>query len=336
MANLARLQHGVVSRAQLTVLGLGRGWVDGRRSRGLLHDAHRGVYAVGHARLTFRGKLWAAALATNSPLTHRAAGAVRELVPPRLPIEVTTTRRAATVEGIQVHRSRTLTPADITTVDGLPATTVARTILDLAQVLPPQRLTTVLKRAEHHRLLNLADVTSTPPGRRSKALRQALTEITATGPELNEIRSGGPVPRDRHQRRAPAAAGQPPRPRLHRRLRLARPQPRRRDRRSHHPPHPHGLRARPPPGRRAAARRPPRRPLHLPPGDGPAGPRHRDPRGPADARLRLSPVGFPSGQRGRAVNPLAQPSQVRILPPPLSESASARRQWAWHAPARRE
>jgi len=37
-------------------------------------------------------------------------------------------------------------------------------------------------------------------------------------------------------------------------------------------------------------------------------------------------VGFPSGQRGRAVNPLAQPSQVRILPPPLSGAlASARR-----------
>ena len=26
---------------------------------------------------------------------------------------------------------------------------------------------------------------------------------------------------------------------------------------------------------------------------------------------------FPSGQRGRAVNPLAQPSEVRILSPPL-------------------
>ena len=34
------------------------------------------------------------------------------------------------------------------------------------------------------------------------------------------------------------------------------------------------------------------------------------------ATLRASLVGFPSGQRGRAVNPLAQPSQVRILPPP--------------------
>ena len=37
-------------------------------------------------------------------------------------------------------------------------------------------------------------------------------------------------------------------------------------------------------------------------------------------------AGFPSGQRGRAVNPLAQPSQVRILPPPLpSWSGTGRR-----------
>ena len=33
--------------------------------------------------------------------------------------------------------------------------------------------------------------------------------------------------------------------------------------------------------------------------------------------------GFPSGQRGRAVNPLAQPSEVRILSPALSDSAES-------------
>jgi hypothetical protein len=32
-------------------------------------------------------------------------------------------------------------------------------------------------------------------------------------------------------------------------------------------------------------------------------------------------VGFPSGQRGQTVNLVAQPSQVRILLPPLAEFA---------------
>ena len=44
----------------------------------------------------------------------------------------------------------------------------------------------------------------------------------------------------------------------------------------------------------------------------------------AVARLQLrAPQGFPSGQRGRAVNPLAQPSEVRILPPASSSPAWA-------------
>src|SRR5919206_1195304 len=42
------------------------------------------------------------------------------------------------------------------------------------------------------------------------------------------------------------------------------------------------------------------------------------------ARLHSRRVGFPSGQRGRAVNPLALPSQVRILPPPLPVNEEAR------------
>ncbi len=45
----------------------------------------------------------------------------------------------------------------------------------------------------------------------------------------------------------------------------------------------------------------------------------RDGRTPRDARLQSpAPQGFPSGQRGRAVNPLAQPSEVRILLPAQS------------------
>ena len=49
------------------------------------------------------------------------------------------------------------------------------------------------------------------------------------------------------------------------------------------------------------------------------GPRH-------PAAVTMAPAqGFPSGQRGRAVNPLAQPSEVRILSPALSASAGSAR-----------
>ena len=41
---------------------------------------------------------------------------------------------------------------------------------------------------------------------------------------------------------------------------------------------------------------------------------------------------YPSGQRGRAVNPLAQPTEVRILPPPLSGSLQTTLRCGGHAP----
>jgi hypothetical protein len=48
-------------------------------------------------------------------------------------------------EGIQVHRSTTLTAADVTTVDGIPVTTIARTVADLADVLPERAVERVLE-----------------------------------------------------------------------------------------------------------------------------------------------------------------------------------------------
>lgn len=185
IAELAVIQHGVVSRDQLSALGLSRGAIDARRGRGLLHDRHHGVYAVGYARIPWRGQLWAAALAKPAAvISHRSGGAVHELMSPRLPIEMTTTGSAKSVPGILVHRSRTLEPRDITTHEGLPVTTPSRTILDLLDVLPSDRVANVLKRAELQGILNLADLTTSPPGRRSRALRRALEELRDTGPQL--------------------------------------------------------------------------------------------------------------------------------------------------------
>ena len=38
--------------------------------------------------------------------------------------------------------------------------------------------------------------------------------------------------------------------------------------------------------------------------------------GSSPATSSIKKEGYPSGQRGRTVNPLAQPSEVQILPPP--------------------
>ncbi len=80
------------------------------------------------------------------------------------------------LDGIRAHRS-TLRPEEITLVDGIPTTTVARTLLDLAEVLHPEALAEALDRAEILRIFDLADlkrVLANNPGRHGLPSLQAL------------------------------------------------------------------------------------------------------------------------------------------------------------------
>jgi hypothetical protein len=78
---------------------------------------------------------------------------------------------------IAVHRVRSLNREDRTDVDLIPVTTVARTLLDLAEVVDPQRLERAFEEAERLRLLDLRAIESTcmrNPGRRGLKLLNAL------------------------------------------------------------------------------------------------------------------------------------------------------------------
>ncbi len=190
VAALALRQHGVVSRAQLHVVGLTRNAVEVRIRNGRLHRVHRGVYAVGHPRLSLRGRFWAAVLATGGVLSHRSAAAAWDLLPAPSRVEVTTLRRSASVAAIVVHRSRTLAETDRTTTqaDGLPVTTVTRTLVDLADVLSAHRVERVLHRAEQLRLLDaraLTDRLAALPGRRAVALHRGLERLAVAEPDLS-------------------------------------------------------------------------------------------------------------------------------------------------------
>src|SRR5215212_7352610 len=63
IAGLAARQHGVVSLAQLRALGLGRGAINHRITRRLLHRVHPQVYCVGHPLLSREGRWMASVLA---------------------------------------------------------------------------------------------------------------------------------------------------------------------------------------------------------------------------------------------------------------------------------
>lgn len=190
LARVAARQHGVVSLAQLRELGLASSTVRSRALAGRLHRVHRGVYAVGHSRLTAEGRYLAAVLACGdgAALSHRSAGAHRGLRrSSRAAIDVIAPgRRGRARAGIDVHSGATLEPQDVTIVGGIPCTSVARTLLDLAGVLDRQALQRAIAEAEVQRVFDRAaveEVLCRARGRRSARLLQAALAAYDPGAE---------------------------------------------------------------------------------------------------------------------------------------------------------
>lgn len=189
IAALARRQHGVVALGQLTALGLSPQGVRRRTGIGQLHPVHSGVYAVGHSLLSREGRFMAAVLACGpgAVLSHRSAASLWELRPTsRSRVEVTTPGQTGRSRPrIQIHRSRRLGADDVTVTLGIPITTVARTLLDLAEVADRRGLERAVERAESLRIFDLAalrDVLDRAEGRRgAPALRKVLAHYDAAG-----------------------------------------------------------------------------------------------------------------------------------------------------------
>src|SRR4051812_4872059 len=183
IARLAARQHGMVTRAQLLGLGLSSRDIDYRIRTGRLWRVHRGVYAVGHVPPSPHARAIAAVLACGpgARLSYRAAGALWALGlrwPELIDVTAPTRRRH---NGIRVHRSRTLTPNDVTTHFGIPVTTPARTLLDLAEVLDTASLTRAVNEARlAHRvtLAELAELIARSPGRATNRLRPFVDHNT--------------------------------------------------------------------------------------------------------------------------------------------------------------
>jgi hypothetical protein len=195
---VAERQHGVVSLPQLQSCGLSPSAVRQRVAAGRLTNVHRGVYAVGHGRLTKHGLWMAAVLAyrANAVLSHRSAAALHGVRADNRPtIDVTVPSRSVRPRPrIHAHRSTTLTNADVTSIDAIPCTTVHRTLLDLADVLPARALKKAIDQAELLRIFDLRaiqDVLTRADGRRGAAiLKRLLAEYdgpTLTDSELEEL-----------------------------------------------------------------------------------------------------------------------------------------------------
>jgi very-short-patch-repair endonuclease len=132
---------------------------------------HRGVYAVGHARLSLHGRWMAAVLACGpeAVLSHRSAATLWGLKTggTRIEVSVPATTRSHR-KGILLHQPNRLDDRDRTRRDEVPVTTVARTLVDLAAVVDRRRLARAFEQAERQELLDI------------HALEEALTGASGT------------------------------------------------------------------------------------------------------------------------------------------------------------
>ena len=164
-------------------MGLGRGALDHRVATGRLRVLYPGVYAVGHRVLTELGR-WLAAVKACGPgsvLSHTSGAALSDLRRSSSPIVHVTTPNRGSPRGIRVHRVRSLHPDDVAVIDGVPVTSVARTLLDLADVLQPRQLIRAIEQAERLQIFDLRAVErllARSRGRRVRVLRNAMAAVT--------------------------------------------------------------------------------------------------------------------------------------------------------------
>lgn len=114
-------------------------------------------------------------------LSHRAAAALAGIAPiPSGRIDVTFPARKSSRPGIRLHCVRHLHPDDRAEVDGVPVTSVARTLLDLAEVVSADRLARAFENADRMRLIDmraLHELCARSRGRHGlKPLRALLAE----------------------------------------------------------------------------------------------------------------------------------------------------------------
>ena len=164
------------------VLGFSARGVEEWVRTGRLIPLHRGVYAVGHDRLTLQGRWLAAVIACGrgAVLSHLAAAQLWEIRQSSAAVADVTvpSQNGRTVRRrIRVHRSGRLAKEEVTVRHAIPVTTVARTLLDLADVIDGQALRRTVTEAEYRNVFDLATldaVVEANPGRRRAKLMRAV------------------------------------------------------------------------------------------------------------------------------------------------------------------
>jgi very-short-patch-repair endonuclease len=201
LQDITARQHGIVTRAQLAAAGTSRARMDNLLRSGRLERTYPSVYRCTLTEPTLWTQASAAALAAagasgwrdNSgritvAVSHRMAAVLRSYLPPPEPargslVDVSG-KPIRRTPGLRVHQTH-LAPGDAMLLNGVPVTSPARTILDVAGDVTPRELEQALAAAERLRRRvrsDLAELLRTHPRHRgSGALRRLLAALAATG-----------------------------------------------------------------------------------------------------------------------------------------------------------
>ncbi|CAN5571171.1 type IV toxin-antitoxin system AbiEi family antitoxin domain-containing protein [soil metagenome] len=213
-------QHGAATASQLLAAGVSAHQQHWLVNVGDLERAHPEVLLNTASSRSWEQRVMAATLAVPGSLAaRRTAGSLWRLDGSKRGIvEVVVIRwdRRHREEYV-VHETRRLDPIDHAEVDGIPVTSVARTLIDLAGVLPYERLVQALDDAERRRLVSPAELEArfgdlAKRGRKgTKLLRAVLAARSGTVHESDFRRrverlllaAGLPFPALEHEVRRP-------------------------------------------------------------------------------------------------------------------------------------
>jgi|HubBroStandDraft_1064217.scaffolds.fasta_scaffold51225_2 very-short-patch-repair endonuclease len=209
---VARRQLGVVTREQVLEAGGSEHWLRRRTAACELQRIGRTAYSVAGVARSWEQSALAACLdiGRHAVLSHRAAGAAWQLWPEPAQIEVTVPTGHSGRGGsssVLVHRSRSLTSREWALMGCLPVTTPARTLVDLACVVPGDALARLVEDAVCRRLVTPDRVVaaidrSAARGRKGMAALRAALEPWDEGRGVESVAEG-------EFRRAIARAGLP-------------------------------------------------------------------------------------------------------------------------------
>lgn len=185
IARVAAEQWGVVAMDDLREIGLSRQRIAKRVAAGRLFPIHRGVWAVGHPRLSLEGRFYAAvrACGAGAVLSHYCACVLWGLRPwiHRFPDVTSPAQRRQ--KGINHHRSDHI---EATVHKGIPVVIPAQAIFGIAPVVPFDSLRGAVNHALGLELVTPPELV-TYSGRGAQSLRRVLATAAPTKSENENL-----------------------------------------------------------------------------------------------------------------------------------------------------